>query len=625
MKIFLSMFLLVFVFIVSTTSTNMSDKRTEKGKETTAKISGKETERTLSKRKPISLSSMISCRNFKRGTCKQTKKNTISSDSSVTNQIKCQQLCFVTEGCGGFTFHPGDRSSSKRRCVLFRDCRGGRGECGNCISGPIMPRISECLSAKQEMSESEDSTLTCPTGCVPDPLVEEYDEPTTDTSLVDYNEKDYSSNDGLSNKDLYEVDYVDEDGIYQITESKPSYTDYDYELEDYDYDYDNPQDDAFNVRLDEDALKENEEEEDDDIQIEEGFLTDNNDNTVEILPSLNLENIPTEVNKSPPLIIFFILLGGFDSNGSISRIDLLNTGLGNSAQSLSIAPLPVALLQGGPLSSAFTDRSITSCGRGWRSLSPYGYQYNPGSCYSYGLRSQRWEARGGKMRSFRKGASVTKLGRYLLASGGSRKQKSLSTMEVFDPKKPEGGWRSLSQMRMPTGVSEHCTVSVEGRNGKEVVITGGRERRNRAMKLNLRNKRWYSLNVMNHGRSNHACIKTTLNGRAGLIVSGGSGLGNSSLSSVEFYDAKTGTWLNMPSMRKGRSSHVMTITKGKLMVAGGERKGRKGPQFLDDVEIFTGKRWVKSKQKLDRPRSGFSLVKIPKQNVVPSQRKLVRG
>ena len=48
-----------------------------------------------------------------------------------------------------------------------------------------------------------------------------------------------------------------------------------------------------------------------------------------------------------------------------------------------------------------------------------------------------------------------------------------------------------------------------------------------------------------------------------------------------------------------------------LKVAGGEGVGRRGKEYLDDMEIFTGKRWVPSKQKLDRPRSNFSLVKIP--------------
>ena len=102
-------------------------------------------------------------------------------------------------------------------------------------------------------------------------------------------------------------------------------------------------------------------------------------------------------------------------------------------------------------------------------------------------------------------------------------------------------------------------------------------------------------------------VQASLNGHPGMIVSGGSSSGNFSLTSVEFYNAKTGTWLQMPSMRKGRSGHAMTITRGKLMVsqdglrlcfdileylkvAGGERSGRSGRQILDDVEIFTGKR-----------------------------------
>ena len=63
------------------------------------------------------------------------------------------------------------------------------------------------------------------------------------------------------------------------------------------------------------------------------------------------------------------------------------------------------------------------------------------------------------------------------------------------------------------------------------------------------------------------CVQANLNGNPGMIVSGGSSSGNASLTSVEFYNAKTGTWLQMPSMRKGRSGHAMTITRGKLLVS----------------------------------------------------------
>jgi len=229
------------------------------------------------------------------------------------------------------------------------------------------------------------------------------------------------------------------------------------------------------------------------------------------------------------------------------------------------------------------------------------------------------------MKSFRKGASVTKLGRYLLASGGYRQQRSLNTMEVLDPAKPKAGWKRLDGLKMPTGVSEHCSAVIKGRNGKEIMITGGKGKKNRAMKLNMKTKRWYSLNEMKRGRQNHACIKASLNGQPGLIVSGGSSSGNSSLASVEFYNAKTGAWLQMPRMRRARSGHAMTITNGKLMVVGGKRKGKSGIQTLDDMEIFTGKRWVKSKQKLKKPRSNFSLVKIPKKEIARKKKKVIKG
>ena len=106
-------------------------------------------------------------------------------------------------------------------------------------------------------------------------------------------------------------------------------------------------------------------------------------------------------------------------------------------------------------------------------------------------------------------------------------------------------------------------------------------------------------------------IKARINGRPGLVVSGGSGRGNKNMTSVEFFDAKTGEWLSLPPLNRGRRSHVMTVTKGKLLVAGGEGVTRGGKEYLDSVEVFTGKGWVTGRQKLDRPRSNFSLVKVP--------------
>ena len=102
-------------------------------------------------------------------------------------------------------------------------------------------------------------------------------------------------------------------------------------------------------------------------------------------------------------------------------------------------------------------------------------------------------------------------------------------------------------------------------------------------------------------------FQAKINGRPGIVVSGGSGRGNKNMTSVEFFDSRSGEWLSMPSLNRGRRSHVMTVTKGKLLVAGGEGVGRSGKEYLDDMEIFNGQRWVTTNQKLDRPRSNFSL------------------
>ena len=44
-------------------------------------------------------------------------------------------------------------------------------------------------------------------------------------------------------------------------------------------------------------------------------------------------------------------------------------------------------------------------------------------------------------------------------------------------------------------------------------------------------------------------VQASINGRPGLVVSGGSGAKGSNMTSVEFYDAKTGEWLSLPSLR----------------------------------------------------------------------------
>ena len=168
---------------------------------------------------------------------------------------------------------------------------------------------------------------------------------------------------------------------------------------------------------DEAAIDEPEEEQEEvDINIDEGFLSDSSGNTVDIPVAAetrsNVASLPSTNTGGNTFIFLFCALGGHNTNGAINIVDMINTGLGNAAQALTIAPVPSAVMRGGEVSSAYTGNSITTCGNGFTILSPYGYIYKPGVCYDYNLLNNGWQATGAALTSFRKGSTITKLGRY---------------------------------------------------------------------------------------------------------------------------------------------------------------------------------------------------------------------
>ena len=113
---------------------------------------------------------------------------------------------------------------------------------------------------------------------------------------------------------------------------------------------------------------------------------------------------------------------------------------------------------------------------------------------------------------------------------------------------------------------------------------------------------------METSRRRHACTKVTLNGRPGLVVSGGVSSSSKNLTSVEFYDSASGQWASLPDLQRGRRSHAMLVHNGRLTVTGGvQADGR----LMRDSEEFDGKRWIDSRSSLREPRQGFSLIKVP--------------
>ena len=333
----------------------------------------------------------------------------------------------------------------------------------------------------------------------------------TDPAVPESNEQGNSDDYGTEYDDA--TVQVDED-IFEEPGSVEDYSndyDNDYEYNDYDDSPGNDYDSSYNEEdtsvyfneeveeeedtemiddgpLEEEAVTEDEEEiPDEDINIDAGFLNDNKGNTVE-LPKVS-PRASTATSAGPTFIFYFCAMGGNNQNGALSAVDVLGNGITNALQALSIAPMPSTVTKGEGCSAAYTGEAITSCSNGYSVLSPYGYLYKPGSCYDYNLYNNDWKQTGAKLTTFRMGGTMTKLGRYLMASGGYRGKRSLKSIELFDPKRPEKGWKRMGRMTMPTSVSEHCTVTIKGRNGKEVMIIGGKGREDRAIKLDVKSNK----------------------------------------------------------------------------------------------------------------------------------------
>ncbi len=210
-------------------------------------------------------------------------------------------------------------------------------------------------------------------------------------------------------------------------------------------------DTSFDIVEDDDTDPNDDDDEDDDdeddINIDPGFLKDaagkevKMPNTATTTTSTVAQPPPKATSKGnattngggggPTIVFYFCLMGGTNAEGPVGLIDMLHIGLGQQQQQMpmaAIAALPSALT--GESSAAYTDAGITACGTGITLLTPYGYSYLPGSCYGYSFAQARWNDTGSRLASYRKGASITRVGKYLVAAGGSRGRRSLRSIEV---------------------------------------------------------------------------------------------------------------------------------------------------------------------------------------------------
>ena len=90
------------------------------------------------------------------------------------------------------------------------------------------------------------------------------------------------------------------------------------------------------------------------------------------------------------------------------------------------------------------------------------------------------------MNSYRGGASITRMGRFIVVSGGNRFPAPLSSIEVLNTRKPEK-WRTLSKLTLPNPTYDHCSVAI---NKTSMFVTGGFGQESQAIMLDLLNKNY---------------------------------------------------------------------------------------------------------------------------------------
>ena len=122
--------------------------------------------------------------------------------------------------------------------------------------------------------------------------------------------------------------------------------------------------------------------------------------------------------------------------------------------------------------------------------------FHPGVCHHYNPFSQLWSPFSGPMNSFRPGASLVRMGKFIVASGGNRRTRSMNSIEVLNIDNPKR-WKTLSKITLPNPTHDHCTVAI---NKTALFITGGFGQESQAMILDLKGKQYYLEEPLIHPR-----------------------------------------------------------------------------------------------------------------------------
>jgi len=556
------------------------------------------------------------CSMFKKEYCNLQLDKIMMLDTNMKDAQECQTACFERGDCKEFTFFSGTNS----RCVLFSQCSNPVSSCKSCLSGPPYPRVLKCDSGRSKGASSQRQNTTNerrsprPRSFQTRPSKKSNGPTRPVRPSPQAFEGSFRS---AAQNELPEND-PETKNVKKTTEPKNK------------------------PKVDDGLLDDDDDEDEENVDIDNDLL----DEVFQDLPGTRNARPPQPQPKrrfpqrgqnrtNCPSCpggggFYYCLMGGRNQNGPISTVSVMNVGSYALPRRPPIAAFPPEMTRGsGRTFSVYSGQSLHTCTPGYpiTTITPAstfhngfgpsflsGQSFVPGTCNGYDFRSRLWSPTGGKMTTVRQGGSTLNVGSYIMSLGGYNPfGQPLTSVDIFDPRRPQTGWHTVPQWNFPRATKDMCTVvTKDPKLGSQVMVMGGLGEEHSVMRLVLGTNNWFSVPPMNFPRTQHACSSVTLNGRPGVVVSGGVDGNRFNTSTVEFFDMNTHRWVNLPSLSRGRRGHTMTTVEGQLSVAGGTALKHEGDiEYLDDVEIFDGRRWKRANYRMSEPREGANLIKIP--------------
>ena len=248
-----------------------------------------------------------------------------------------------------------------------------------------------------------------------------------------------------------------------------------------------------------------------------------------------------------------VVLGGIGEDGPVMQVETLwpgyDDGYDDSGYFVdhlfdpvdSIADLGYYGFMGS--SAVLLDSTtIMACGGGYPSKA---------ECYGLDLHNGSWFAMP-SMKNGRSEFSLLKVGDQVYAVGGDN-------VEVFDAESE--GWTEVFQLQPAR--NRHCSVAV---GDQQVLIFGGASSAtlNLTTLIDAKTGQITNLEPMPVGRGAAGCLKWTLNGQDGVLITGGLDFRSSASSSfpanyVDFFSLDSLSWTRLADSGYGQWDHKMAI------------------------------------------------------------------